>query len=320
MYFGSLIPYLFFCDGKFIRYKGMTRFKHLIVNDLDGVFTTAQIGRRLQQLGCVEPRKRKSKLAKMSEDEIEGQRSTPGSGEEQKSVKEDGHSSDDSKDGEGAELPIGSALKASWGPSARKNAQTRKSAAVVQHADSSDDDVPIALHHSMRSIFQKKKSHLDNESHPKEQELPLRVGGESTGAEGAGDEDRSGSQSMSCGEDSGQELLEDQPKVTNTITEKYGSDGQSIEDSVAEVVPKTFQRKRLQSGNEPIVSEMDKSGESDSGEDEQIVVAKKTYERKRPSVEQKMKSSTWGDSETGATCHTNFSLFLDMPTLQDIYF
>jgi hypothetical protein len=51
----------------------MTRFKHLIVNDLQGVFTTTQIGRRLQQLDCIESRKRKSKLAKMSdnEDEVE---------------------------------------------------------------------------------------------------------------------------------------------------------------------------------------------------------------------------------------------------------
>lgn len=254
----------------------MTRFKHLIVNDLDGVFTTAQIGRRLQQLGCVEPRKRKSKLAKMSDDEDEGQRNS----EEQKSEL----SPDQSEEGEGAELPIGSILKASWGPSARKNAQTKKPAAVVQHADSSDDDVPIALHHSMRSVFQKKKTHLDNESHPKEQELQLRI-------EGAGDEGR---QSMSCEEDNHESQQEDQPKVTST--EKYGS----IEDSVTEVVPKTLP----QSGDTsilPIDSEMEKAGESDSGEDEEIVVAEKTYERKRPAVEQKMMSSTWGDSETGAS-------------------
>lgn len=281
----------------------MTRFKHLIVNDLEGVFTTAQIGRRLQQLGCVEPRKRKSKLAKMSEDEDELKRIELGGDDGHKSEKEDvvGHSSDDSQEGEDTEIPTRKAFKASLGPSSRKSAQTNKLTAAVegetQYADSSDDDIPIALHHSMRSIFQKRKSLLDSEAPPKEQELQMRDGGESTGSETAGEINGLRKQL-------GQDLVEDQPEVTNTISEINNSDDRSIEDSVAELIPTTFQRKKSQSGKQsmlPIERDMENSGDSDSGDNAEIAIAKKTYERKRrPLIEENMKSSTWGDSETGA--------------------
>ena len=280
--------YLSLCDASLFRYKGMTRFKHLIVNDLEGVFTTAQIGRRLQQLGCVEPRKRKSKLAKMSEDEDDVKRSTPGSADEHISEKEDGvgHCSDDSRESEHTELPLRNAFKAFLGPSARKNAHMSKSSAVVegetQHGDSSDDDIPIALH--------------------------MRGGGESAGSKTAGDKTAAGLQKQL-----GQELLDDQPKVTNTISEINDSDDQLIEDSVAKLVPKTFQRKRPQSGNQsmvPIERDTEKSGDSDSEDDADIAIAKKTSVSKRSSMDQNVKSSTWGDTETGAACHTSLCMSL----------
>lgn len=47
------------------RYKGVTTLKHLISNELGGLFTPIQIGRRLQQLGCVQPKKRKSNFAEI---------------------------------------------------------------------------------------------------------------------------------------------------------------------------------------------------------------------------------------------------------------
>jgi hypothetical protein len=81
--------------------------------------------------------------------------------------------------------------------------------------------------------------------------------------------------------------LEEQPKAANA--EINDLDDQLIKESVAELVPKMFRRKRLQSGNQsiqPIESSVEKSGDSDGGDDTKIAIAKRTYQRKRgPSTE-----------------------------------
>ncbi|XP_024382213.2 uncharacterized protein [Physcomitrium patens] len=276
----------------FEKYKGMTRFKHLISNDLEGDFTTAQIERRLQQLGCVEPRKRKSKLAQMSDDE-------------DKSEKEDDvePNPDDSKEGQHADINVSSAFKASWGLSARKHTQINKPTADVHHetqqGDSSDDNIPLAQHLSMRNSLRKKKAHPNNEGPREELEVGMGVGGENTGAKDAADEIQVSGVVVSCELPRPSEvgMLEDQPKTTNSASKDCDSDDQLLEKSETGKVSKVFQRKRRQSGRHPIEGVMDKFEVSDGDRDDAIINAKKTHERKRrPSLEPKR--STWGDSDT----------------------
>lgn len=152
----------------------MTRFKHLISHDLEGIFTPTQIGRRLQQLGCVQPRKRRSILAEMSDDQEETHQYKSSTDEHNSDTANVGNDSEELVEISKMNILPGSdsGLKASWGSLARKNSQKKPEAenikpnskepassiaiekkSVLSQESGSDDDLPIAQHMSVKRIF-----------------------------------------------------------------------------------------------------------------------------------------------------------------------
>ena len=257
------------------RYKGMTRFKHLISHDLEGVFTPTQIGRRLQQLGCVQPRKRRSILADMSDDQ--------GEDHQYKSSTDNDHRSETEKVSNDSAEILGiskmnilpgsdSGFKASWGSSARKNVQKKFEAgnikpnskkpdstipnekeSVLSQESESDDDLPIAQHMSVKRIFGRRITRPEPE-----QKIRIKDGFESRESDSDDDE----------------------PIVHKMSTKETPKRKEGVQQEQVKIV----------------------SGIVDM-EGEQFIQKspKRTYERKQKSQldQQHMEKDTWGDSDTG---------------------
>ena len=253
----------------------MTRFKHLISHDLEGVFTPTQIGRRLQQLGCVQPRKRRSILADMPDDQ--------GENHQYKSSTDDDHRSETEKVSNDSDelleiskmniLPgSDSGFKATWGSSARKNVQKKFEAgnikpdskkpdsttsnenkSVLSEESGSDDDLPIAQHMSVKRIFGKRIARPEPE-----QKIRIKDGFES----GESDSD------------------DDEPIVHKMSMKETPKRKEVVQQEQVEIV----------------------SGIMDvEGEQSVQKSPKRTYERKQKSQldQQHMEKDSWGDSDTG---------------------
>jgi hypothetical protein len=257
------------------RYKGMTRFKHLISHDLEGVFTPTQIGRRLQQLGCVQPRKRRSILADMSDDQ--------GENHQYKSSTDDDHRSETEKVSNDSDEILGisnlnilpgsdSGFKASWGSSSRKNVQKKSEAgnikpnckkpdstitiekeSVLSQESESDDDLPIAQHMSVKRIFGRRITRPEPE-----QKSRIKDGFES-------DND------------------DDEPIVHKMSTKETPKRKEEVQQEQVEIVSGVVDIE----GEQPVQKS-----------------PKRTYERKqKPQLDQQhMEKDTWGDSDTGNIC------------------
>lgn len=250
----------------------MTRFKHLISHDLEGVFTPTQIGRRLQQLGCVQPRKRRSILADMSDDQ--------GENHQYKSSTDDDHRSETEEVSNDSDKMLGiskmnilpgsdSGFKASWGSSARKNVQKKSEAGnikpnckkpdstipnekeILSQESGSDDDLPIAQHMSVKRIFGRRITRPEPE-----QKIRIKDGFESRESDSDDDE----------------------PIVHKMSTKETPKRREEVQQEQMEVVSGIVDIE----GEQPVQKS-----------------PKRTYERKQKPDQQHMEKDTWGDTDTG---------------------